>query len=76
MITDEQIIYDALRRYTLQRQTFYTYVITDGNLREDGEEFTKEEIADAMQVAKQCDRLTQQALARLKKAQSPIVLLN
>jgi hypothetical protein len=76
MITDEQIIYDALRRYTLTRQTFCEYAHTEGCLKEDGEEFTDEEKIEALQVATQCDRLTQFALKKLKDEESQIIRVN
>ena len=76
MITDEQIIYDALRRYTIARQEFCAFIYTEGSLKEDGEEFTETEKEHAAQVAKQCDRLTTFALKKLQEMQSPIIRLN
>jgi hypothetical protein len=76
VITDEQIIYDALRIYRDQRQRFAVYVHKDDSLREDGEEFTDEEKADALQVATQCDRLAQFALKKLKDEESQIIRVN
>ena len=76
MITDEQIIYDALRRYTITRQKFAEFVHTEGNVKEDGEEFTEVEKEHASQVARQCDRLTTYALEKLQEMQSPIIRLN
>ena len=76
MITDEQIIYDALRRYTIARQQFCEYATTEGNLKEDGEEFTEVDKEQAIQVARQCDRLTGYALKKLQEMQSPIIRVN
>jgi hypothetical protein len=76
MITDEQIIYDALRRYTITRQEFCEHVHAEGSMKHSGEDFTDEEKAHAVQVASQCDRLTSFALKKLQEMQSPIIRVN
>ena len=73
MITDQQIIYDALRRYTTERQAFCNYAHHEGSLKENGEPFTAEEKADSAEIARRCDRLASIAADVLKDQQSSII---
>jgi len=72
MITDEDIVYDALRRYTAWRQDFALQIHQPGAEKSDGTLYTDEEKSLAIQLAKQCDRLTQYAK---EKVESPIILM-
>lgn len=76
MITDQQIMYDALRRYTIARQEFAAYANKEGSVKENGEEFSEEEKADALAIAARCDRLTAGALGVLQDGEKRIITLN
>lgn len=72
VIKDEEIIYDALRRYTAERQAFARYMHDPGAVKEDGTPFTDEEKAQALQIARQCQRILDYCRA---KVESPIIML-
>ena len=72
MIKDEEIIYDAMRRYTAERQAFARYVHQKDATKQDGTAFSDEEKAHALALARQCQRITDYAK---EKVESPIVLL-
>ncbi|MCZ6501871.1 MAG: hypothetical protein O6945_05065 [Gammaproteobacteria bacterium] len=62
MITDEQIVYDALRIYAEQRKAFATKIVQKDFLKPDGEKATKQDIREASATALQCIRLRDHAL--------------
>ena len=72
MITDEEIIYDALRRYAEQRNDFVEKMAQPEYLKPDGEKPNPMEINDALVLAGQCNRLVKYAKEKL---QSPIILV-
>jgi hypothetical protein len=74
MITDQQIIYDALRIYAKHRQTFCEFVHKEDSESLEGKPFTDIEKADALKIAKQCSRLTDIAAQVLQDQQSPIII--
>ncbi len=72
MITDEQIVYDALRRYAEQRKSFAESMSHKNFRKPDGEKPTKQDIKEAAATALQCIRLRDYAL---EKTESPIIQL-
>jgi hypothetical protein len=72
MITDEEMVFDALRRYAAWRQEFADSIHQKDALKEDGTEYTKEEKAWSLQFAKQADRLATYAK---EKVDSPIIMV-
>ena len=72
MISDEEIVYDALRRYTVQRQTFAVAIAKPDFKLANGEAPTSDDISLAIATAQQCERL--EAYAK-EKVESPIILV-
>lgn len=72
MITDEEMVFDALRRYAASRHKFAEDIRHKDFVKEDGEKPTKDEIATAISLAAQAQRLASYAQ---EKAESPIILM-
>ena len=72
MITDEEIIYDALLRYAGQRNEFVEKMAQPDYLKPDGKKPNPIEINDALVIAGQCNRLVEYAKEKLE---SPIILV-
>jgi major membrane immunogen (membrane-anchored lipoprotein) len=72
VITDEEMVFDALRRYAAWRQEFADRIHQEGAIKSDGAEYTKEEKAWSLQAAKQADRLAEYAR---EKVESPIIVM-
>ncbi len=73
MLKDEQILYDALKRYAGQRRAFIA-AINDPNYRTpEGKKPSAMEKQDAERMADRCDLLVE---AAREKMDSPIIVLN
>ena len=70
--TDEEMVYEALLTYSLNRLKFAKAISEGGVVDRDGKVPTHDEIAFAMKAAEQADRLT--AYAK-EKVESPIITL-
>jgi hypothetical protein len=70
--SDEEMVYEALLTYSLNRLKFAKAISEEGFLDRNGKSPTKEEITFAMKAAEQADRLT--AYAK-EKVESPIIVM-
>ena len=70
--TDEEMVYEALLTYSLNRLRFAKTISEEGFVDRDGNAPTHDEITFAMKAAEQADRLTTYAK---EKVESPIITL-
>ena len=72
MISDEEMVFDALRRHAAWRQQFAEAIAHKDFLKEDGTKPTKEEKMLAFQLSQQANRLAEYAK---EKVDSPIIMV-
>ena len=72
MITDQEMVFDALRRYAAWRTTFAEEISTEGYKYASGDEPAPEDIAFAIALAEQANRLATYAK---EKMESPVIVM-
>lgn len=75
MLTDAQILLDALERYTMQRKNFADLVQSDMYVNAEGNVPDPGEIADAMRMLERCEYLTERARDAATGAASARIVL-
>lgn len=75
MLTDAEILLDALERYTMQRKNFADLVQSDMYVNAEGNEPVQAEIDDALRMLERCKYLTERAREAATGAASARIVL-